>query len=863
MLLFVGCKDDNPTSPPKEEEQTGLGPETAFPGQTGEITNITVGEIELTVEKFGEIYVYQGDIIIDPQDYENFDQNQEKKSKGIPFLLVRTWPDNTLPYVFDEGASEEFKNLVQEGIGMIAENTNVMIHERNDEHSYVIFEPIPADSEIGGSSKIGNFPVIGKQKIRVSMNAPVGTVAHEIMHALGLLHEQSRANRDEYIEIISENIKDRYEDNFDKDLTYRPNATYDYQSILHYGSYFFQKENLIPQTDYPTITKKDGSIFFANRNFITQNDIEKINDLYPDDENTIEPPVINSITANPNPSNVDETVNFSAEISGDHPIECEWDFGNGSESTECNSSFSFPNAGEFTISLTVTNDAGSDTETLTQEVNEASETNTIYVDADALGENNGTTWNDAYTYLQDALAEAKAGDEIWVAEGIYYPDEGVQQSEDDRSATFRLKDEVELYGGFNGNETSLSQRNWKDNTTTLSGDIGLQDDMADNSFHVVTSSNINNNSIIDGFTVTGGNADVHADERVGGGMLNIQSSPKISNNIFHSNRARGGGGIFNLNSNPLIKNSTFKNNSARYAFGGHGGGMMNNDSNPTVEECIFTNNTAQDLGGGIYNVNNSNPVISNSEFINNAADEGGGISNNENSNPLIQFSLFQSNIANYGAGIHNEESSNTLILNSKFIDNSADDEGGGIYISESNPKVVGSIFTGNTASEGGGGYFWKSEPSIVNSAFSKNSASFRGGGIQNTNSNSKIINSIFWGNSSSESNEQIDHFNSSSSISYSIIENGIQGDEDISDEGNNLSSNPLFEDAEGPDNIPGTLDDNLSLQSNSPAINAGLNSALDLDGDGDTTDDVPEDLEGNNRIQNGTVDIGAYEANGN
>lgn len=80
---------------------------------------------------------------------------------------------------------------------------------------------------------------------------------------------------------------------------------------------------------------------------------------------------------------------------------------------------------------------------------------TIYVDHSAEGAETGETWTDAYPSLQDALGEATGNDEaddIWVAAGTYYPDDGSGVSADDRSATFRVDDGIHLYGHFSGNE---------------------------------------------------------------------------------------------------------------------------------------------------------------------------------------------------------------------------------------------------------------------------------------------------------------------------------------------------------------------------------------------------------------------------
>jgi hypothetical protein len=128
---------------------------------------------------------------------------------------------------------------------------------------------------------------------------------------------------------------------------------------------------------------------------------------------------------------------------------------------------------------------------------------TIYVRAAASGANDGTSWTDAFTDLQAALAAAVASDEIWVAAGTYRP-----TATTDRIASFALKNGVGIYGGFAGTETMRSQRNTAANVTILSGDLGTVGDATDNSYHVVTSDGtVTATGILDGFTITAGRAD--------------------------------------------------------------------------------------------------------------------------------------------------------------------------------------------------------------------------------------------------------------------------------------------------------------------------------------------------------------------
>ena len=131
-----------------------------------------------------------------------------------------------------------------------------------------------------------------------------------------------------------------------------------------------------------------------------------------------------------------------------------------------------------------------------------------------------TSWANACE-LQTALTSASAGGEIWAAAGTYTPG----TSRDD---TFQLVSGAALYGGFTGTETSREQRNWETNITTMSGDIGVAGNNSDNSYHVVTGSGVDATAILDGFTVSGGNAD-GVYPALGGGMSNYNSSPTLSN----------------------------------------------------------------------------------------------------------------------------------------------------------------------------------------------------------------------------------------------------------------------------------------------------------------------------------------------
>ena len=100
----------------------------------------------------------------------------------------------------------------------------------------------------------------------------------------------------------------------------------------------------------------------------------------------------------------------------------------------------------------------------------------IFVNANVSGgTGNGDSWADAFDTLQDAFAVATPYDEIWVAAGQYFPDEGSGQTNDDMESTFNIPDNVSLFGGFVGTETLRAERDWEANITVLSGDIDNND----------------------------------------------------------------------------------------------------------------------------------------------------------------------------------------------------------------------------------------------------------------------------------------------------------------------------------------------------------------------------------------------------
>jgi len=466
--------------------------------------------------------------------------------------------------------------------------------------------------------------------------------------------------------------------------------------------------------------------------------------------------------------------------------------------------------------------------------------NVIYVDRDTLGPaHDGLSWTTAYTNVQDALASATPGDEIWVAEGIYTPTAGIT-----RTATFSLPNGVDLYGGFRGIETGFpgestrTQRDWTLNVTVLSGDLdgndtttaaGVVTDTAHitgaNAYHVVSAQSVNETAILDGFTVTAGQANGGTGYTVGGGMYNTSgSNPALTNVTFSGNYAvRIGGGMYNWSSHPTLVNVTFSGNHAGY----FGGGMFNNrSSSPDLTNVTFSGNSASYFGGGMAN-QGSSPTLVNVTFSGNQADEYGGGMINSDSNPMLANVTFSGNSAGWSGGGMANGDSNPVLANVTFSGNQADEYGGGMYNSDSNPTLTNVILWDNTASSGG---------------------------LQMFNAD-----------------------NSSPLVHYSLIQGGCP----LYATCDHLqTADPRFlrdpDPGDGDWTTPGDNDyGDLRLRDNSPAIDAGDNAALpadlhDLDGDGNRVEPLPYDLAGDRRLVehprvdtgHGSpplVDMGAYE----
>jgi hypothetical protein len=263
----------------------------------------------------------------------------------------------------------------------------------------------------------------------------------------------------------------------------------------------------------------------------------------------------------------------------------------------------------------------------------------------------GNSWATAYGSLQTALSLAPASAEVWVAQGTYKPtNTGL------RTIAFDVPSGIKMYGGFVGNEALLNQRNFRTNETLLSGDIGTVGNYKDDSYHVLTLIGVNNQTLVDGFSIKYGYAAnqppvanysnttasafiLPVSNESGGGIFIKGSNPIISNCIIQSNFAifgagifcedgtlanintcvisgnfaTFGGGVYNLNSNVSFNDDLISGNK------GLGGGMYNNHCNPTLTNLTVASNDG--FVGGIYSTpnpgNESYPIISNSIIWNN------------------------------------------------------------------------------------------------------------------------------------------------------------------------------------------------------------------------------------------------------
>ncbi|MFN8567401.1 MAG: choice-of-anchor Q domain-containing protein [Kouleothrix sp.] len=435
-------------------------------------------------------------------------------------------------------------------------------------------------------------------------------------------------------------------------------------------------------------------------------------------------------------------------------------------------------------------------------------------------------------HLQDALTAAIPGDQIWVAAGGYRPNSRFVDRGSLLSA-FQIPDRVAMYGGFQGGETSVAQRDWQQHPTMLFGN---------GAYHVITTAAVSAATVLDGFTITGGSAsgDIgpltvgagwqndHGSPTIrncifennyatgsGAGLNNTQGSPLLSHVVFRKNTAEAsGGGMTNYGGTPILQDVVFQQNQVSNGIVGRGGGFANlGGGSATLVDVTFEGNTSASIGGGIAN-DAATLTISVATFQGNRGEVGGAIGHIGNGTLVISDATFLGNVAQMGGGVANL-ASKLSIHHATFQRNSASYAGGGVFVQYATDlnELHTLVFSGNYAHEGAGIAFEGSAGSVGNATFVGN-RSWYGPALFGSYSALLVQNSIVWENEPLEGG-QVNGVN----IRYSLVQGGATGP-------GNTSADPRFVNGAGNDHRFGSDDDDLRLRAGSPAIDAGDASVL-------------------------------------
>lgn len=388
----------------------------------------------------------------------------------------------------------------------------------------------------------------------------------------------------------------------------------------------------------------------------------------------------------------------------------------------------------------------------------------IHVDTDAPGPtHDGTTWQQAFTTLDEALALAMPGCTIRIADGTYTP--STAGLVDEREATFQLVSGVRLEGGYGGHgDPKPDHRSTTLNKTVLSGDLDADDesggDSSENCYHVVTGTGVDSTAVIDGVTITGGNANGSYAAQHGGGLYAVGGAPTVSHCRFSGNNAvarggaiHGGGGAVSIrhcdishntasegggvsDCDGLIAFTNIADNDAWHAGGGlhgcdgtiekcvisgnrsdWGGGLC--DCDGTVARCTISTNQAGITGGGAENCDGS--FYRCSVTANEAGANGGGLADCDAD---IRDCVIEDNLAGgSGGGLR---ACDGLIVNSVIVGNRSDWEGAGL--ADCGGAVVDCVISDNSTLRRGGGLA-NCGGTIVGCSVFRNTAGTTGGGL--------------------------------------------------------------------------------------------------------------------------------------
>ncbi|MCR9253162.1 MAG: M12 family metallopeptidase [bacterium] len=242
-----------------------------FEGQTAETVTRYYRGREITVDKFGDKLLFEGDIVLNESDVsESPTASGREESVG---RIHRNWPKNEVYYII---SSENHEQRILDAIAEFEANTPLRFYERTNQPNYIEF--LGGGGLANYSSSVGMNG--GRQTIVLGLST-TGTVIHEIGHAIGLWHEHTRSDRNNYVEIQWQNIRENdsngcYTCQFeiknsstDRDLT----TGLDFGSIMMYSNKAFSKNG------QPTITKIDGSSYSSQRSGLSTQDISGINQL--------------------------------------------------------------------------------------------------------------------------------------------------------------------------------------------------------------------------------------------------------------------------------------------------------------------------------------------------------------------------------------------------------------------------------------------------------------------------------------------------------------------------------------------------------------------------------------------------------